>query len=144
MMMWCRSRMWNRSVAVWPWKLSSWPWSFIVMSEINSRVEVWRKTAKYTALSQLGDRLGPSSFFEKRGSQVMKEVLTFGQVGWKGQEHHAVTGWSWAEQFLAILFKEIFTAKKVIEDMMDVLPRKDELGTIKWNVAYFEESLAEA
>ena len=45
---------------------------------------------------------------------------------------------------MAILNKEIFAVNKVIEDMADDLPTKEELRTMKENAADLEERLAEA
>ena len=46
-------------------------------------------------------------------------------------------------EVMTILNKEIFAVKKVIEDMVDDLPSKEELRTMKENAADLENRLAE-
>jgi len=88
----------------------------------------------------------PSPFCEKKGSEVKKEVLKFvdrlGESVRKIMLDQVEPGQS--RQVMTILNKEIFAVKKVIEDMVDDLPSKEELRTMKENAADLEDRLAEA
>eukprot|EP00092_Neocalanus_flemingeri_P040846 GFUD01044466.1.p1 GENE.GFUD01044466.1~~GFUD01044466.1.p1 ORF type:complete len:1000 (+),score=364.95 GFUD01044466.1:67-3066(+) len=88
----------------------------------------------------------PSPFCEKKGSGIKKEVLKFvdrlGESLRKVMVDQVEPGKS--RQVMVILNKEVLAVKRVIEDMVDDLPTKDELRTMKENTADLEERLAEA
>merc|ERR1719427_1031820 len=87
-----------------------------------------------------------SPFCEKNGSLVKKEVLKFvdrfGESVRKIMVDKMEPGKS--GQVMAILNKEVFVAKRIIEEMVDDLPSKEELKIIKENAAELEDRLVEA
>merc|ERR1712025_1244766 len=79
-------------------------------------------------------------------SDVKKEVLKFvdklGETVRKVLLEQVESGQS--QQVMGALNKEIFAVKKVIEDMVDDLPSKEELRKMKENTIDLEEKLANA
>jgi len=88
----------------------------------------------------------PSPFCEKEASDVKKEVLKFvdklGETVRKILLEQVEPGES--KQVMAALNKEIFSVKKVIEDMVDELPSKEEITKMKECTIELEEKLANA
>merc|ERR1719206_595728 len=88
----------------------------------------------------------PSPFCEKEASEVKREVLKFvdklGETVRKILLEQVEPGES--KHVMAALNNEIFSVKKVIEDMVDELPSREELIKMKEGSIELEEKLASA